>query len=55
MSATNNNCGFTVPQGPREKLTAIEARKRFEDGLKQLEDDMAEAKRLIDELEALVS
>lgn len=55
MSASNNNQGFTVPKGPREKLTADEARKRHEANLKARETEMAELKTLIDELEKAVS
>lgn len=54
MSASNFKCGFTVPQGPKEKLSVSEAKKRFEDGLKELDQELKELKILLNELEEVV-
>lgn len=55
MSATNENKGFTVPKGPREKLTVDEAKKRHQDNLKAMQLTMAELTALLDGLEELVA
>lgn len=51
MNASNNNKGFQFARPPLEKLTALEARKKHEENLKELEAEIKELSKMIDDLE----
>lgn len=53
--ASNNNTGFTMPKGPKEKLTVEQAKKRFEENLAAMEQIQKDLKKTIDELEKMVA
>lgn len=55
MSASNNKTGFTVPKGPKEKLTAAEAKKRYEESNAEIDRIIRDLKKTIDDLDKEVS